>query len=168
MLRRYVDQDLFRTLVGPIFQLKSNSWAPPPGEPWYVQWNVFAYAHPGKITVWETRTVDNVLADITTVKATTRATGNPEDASKGPAFFKSISAEATYKWDLVRGRLTSAARTETISSRFTRADHLYDSDLIVKSTLAPASPVPAKTPEPIKPTAQPEVKPAAGDGKTTP
>ncbi len=149
VLRRYLDKDLFTATFGPILQLKANSSSPPPGQEWWVQRNIFAYAHPGKSPVWETRVVDNVLADIATIKGTSRASGNPEGSDKAPAFFKSVSGNVVYTWDLFRGRLLLVNRTEAVNSRFAADRALKDSDLVTKSTL-----------EFVKPSEKPAEKPA--------
>ena len=160
VFRRYVDPDLFRTTWGDVFQLKSNSMMPPPGDPWYVKAPILAYGRAGKTSVWETRKVETVLADIATIKGEVRATGNPEDAGTAAVFFKSISSDCIYKWDTFRSRLLSATRNEAISTRSERGNIMYDSDLLAKSTLefVPPGSVKPKTPAP-KPTETP--KPAA-------
>jgi hypothetical protein len=165
VLRRYVDKELFTATFGPILQLKSNTASPPPGQEWWVQRNVFAYAHPGKTPIWETRVVDNVLADIATIKGTMRATGNAEGSEKAPALFKSVSGNAVYTWDLFRGRLVSVNRTEVINSRFAADKATKDSDLVSKSTLT-------LVPPPVKaadaPTTRPPPEKAAPDAKGAP
>ena len=163
VFRRYIDPALFRTTWGDVFQLKSNSAMPPPGEPWYVNAPILAYGRAGKTSVWETRKVDNVLADIATIKGEVRATGNPAEASKNAVFFKSISSDRVYKWDTFRGRLLATTRNEAINTRYERAGTMYDSDLIAKSSLefvptAPAKPAASPTPTPTP----------ARDGKPTP
>ncbi len=152
VLRRYLDRDLFSSTFGPIFELKPNSVSPPPGEKWYVQRHIFAYAHPGKSPVWETRLVDNVLADIATIKGSTRASGDPAGAEKAPAFFKTVNGESTFVWDLVRGRLISGTRTDVVNSRFVQDKANKDSDLIVKSELEIVKP---GDPKPVPASAAP-------------
>lgn len=166
LLRRYLDRDYFTATFGPIFQLKSNSAAPPPGQEWWMQRHIFGFGHGGKSSVWETRVVETVLADIATVKGTTRATGNPEGSEKAAVFFKSITGEVVYKWDMARSRLLSATRTESIASRYTTNDMMRESDVITKSTLEFVKPG-AKTPEKAaeKPVEK-SVAPAGNGGNT--
>lgn len=178
LLRRYLERDYFTATFGPIFQLKSNSAAPPPGQEWWMQRHIFAYAHGGKSSVWETRVVETVVADISTVKGKTRATGNPEGSEKAAVFFKSITGDVVYKWDMVRSRLLSATRTESIASRFDSNGMLRESDVITKSTLEmvtpAAKPTEKQSGKPIekpaeKPAAPSEVPAAGGsDGKAKP
>lgn len=157
LLRRYLERDYFTATFGPIFQLKSNSAAPPPGQEWWMQRHIFAYAHGGKSSVWETRVVETVVADISTIKGKTRAIGNPEGSEKAAVFFKSITGEVVYKWDMARSRLLSATRTESIASRFDTNGMLRESDVITKSTLEMVLPG-AKASD--KPAGKPVEKPA--------
>ena len=176
LLRRYLERDYFTATFGPIFQLKSNSAAPPPGQEWWMQRHIFSLAHAGKTSVWETRVVETVLADISTVKGKIRATGNPEGSEKAAVFFKSITGEVVYKWDMFRSRLLSVTRTESVSSRFASNALLRETDVKTTSTLEFVKPAP-KRPEPAaqQPTAKPIVPvsiPASGGdaagGKPTP
>jgi hypothetical protein len=161
-LRRYLDPDLFKSRFGTIFQLKSNSAMPQPGQPWYVQGHVFTFAHMAKTPVWETRTVEGMEADIAKVTGATHASGNPADAAKSPVFMKGVIADSVYKWDTVAGRLVSATRNEVINSSSERTGVSYDSDLVSKSTLELVVPAPkAKTSAPAA------AKPDA-DGKHAP
>jgi hypothetical protein len=171
VLRRYLDKDLFTATFGPILQLKSNSSSPPPGEKWYVKRNIFAYAHPGKTPIWETRMVDNVLADIATIKGAMLANATGEVSDKTPAFFRNVSGNVVYTWDLSRGKLLSANRTEVINSRFLSDKVLKESDLITKSSLELVKPKEDAAAE--KPTDKPAVKSPEGaaptnDGKGKP
>ncbi len=176
LLRRYLERDYFTATFGPIFQLKSNSAAPPPGQEWWMQRHIFALPHAGKTSVWETRVVETVLADISTIKGKTRATGNPEGSEKAAVFFKSITGDVVYKWDMFRSRLLSATRTESVASRFTTNSLLRESDVKTTSTLEFVKPIPKRAEpsseqpasKPIAPISVPASGGEAPGGKPTP
>ena len=170
-LRRYVDPDLFKGRFGEIFQLKSNSMMPPPGNPWYVQGHVMAFAHVAKCPVWETRVVENMEADVAKITGTTHATGDQGDAAKGAVFVKSVIADTAYKWDTMRGRLVSLKRSESISTSFSRGSVPFDSDLVSTSTLelvAPESKTKPATPASAPPLPPPPSPADAAGGKQAP
>lgn len=172
-LRRYLDADLFRAAFGPVFQLKSNSVMPPPGEKWYIKAHV--YARGAKAPVWETRRVELVEGDVANIKALTRASAKPEEGAKSSVFFRAVDTSADLWWDTVRGRLTKAKGTATIATRFDRLAGaagaagavLQDSDLLCTWTLEmtePAKPAPHPTPAPAESTipSTPNAEPAKG------
>ena len=140
-LRRYLDPDLFRANFGCIFQLKSNSPMPPPGQKWYAK--THAYGRGVKAPVWETRSVESEEGSIARISAVVKASAKPEDSAKASVFFRSVSAEGTYSWDTLRARLTKAVRSETIQTRYeigpdkgtAGAGVRQDSDLTCRSAL---------------------------------
>jgi hypothetical protein len=172
-LRRFLDAELFRATFAGVFQLKSNSSMPPPGEKWYVKTHVYARA--SKAPVWETRSVEVVEGDIATVKGLTHASAKPEDSAKAKVFFKSVEAATTYTWDTLRGRMTKAQGSQTIGTRFDRAGGasgvdgalMQDSDLACRWTLEMVEPAKTVT-HPTPKLAEKPSEPAAAEPKKGP
>jgi hypothetical protein len=115
-LRRYLDPNLFRANFGCIFQLKSNSQMPPPGQKWYVK--THAYGRGVIAPVWETRSVEFEEGGVATIKGTVKASAKPEDSTKASVFFRGVDADASYLWDTMRGRMRKASRAESIQTRY--------------------------------------------------
>jgi hypothetical protein len=178
-LQRYLDPSLFRAAFGPVFQLKSNSSMPPPGDRWYVKPQL--YARGVKAPVWETRSVEVVEGDIANIRGISHASAKPEDAPKTKVFFRGVDTTIDYWWDTVRGRLTKTQGTATIGTRFDRAgasanaagSMMQDSDMLCTWTLElietdksivhripkPASPAAPRIEVPSAPASTPKANP---------
>ncbi|MBY0313786.1 MAG: hypothetical protein K2W85_17110 [Phycisphaerales bacterium] len=180
VFRRYLDKDLFRTVFGPVFTLKSDGPLLNIGEPWY--YRVHAYARAAECGVWETRTLQGVVGGVASINGVTRATGKPEDFQGKAIAFLDIDAKSAYAWNVERARLIKHTKNDTIRTRFTRDTAVMHSDLIGASTLTlkeddvattPASlpkttpsapqnpPAPSAPTTPDPPATQPPAQPAA-------
>lgn len=133
IFRRYLDKDLFRTVFGPVFTLKSDGPLLNIGEPWY--YRVHAYARATECAVWETRTLQGIVGGLANVTGVTRASGKPEDFQGKAVAFLDMDVKSAYAWDVGRGRLIKHTRNDNIRTRFTRDTVLMHSDLIGASTL---------------------------------
>ncbi|HVU64000.1 MAG TPA: hypothetical protein VHC70_08485 [Phycisphaerales bacterium] len=169
-LARYVDPDLFRANFGCIFQLKSNSQMPPPGQKWYTKTTV--YARGVKAPVWETRWVEGEEGGIADIRSLVKASAKPEDSTKVSVFFRSVDSSGDRWWDTTKGRLTKAVISQTIQTRFQIGEPgaggvgvLQDSDLSCRSALEIIETPPAK---PAGGAAQRPPPPPAPEPKKTP
>lgn len=172
-LRRYVDPDLFRANFGCVFQLKSNSPMPPPGQKWYIK--AHAYGRGAKAPVWETRVVESETGSVATIKSVVKASAKPEDSAKAAVFFRGVNADGSYWWDTARARLNKAVRSETIQTRYEVGAEAgkpgsgvhQDSDLICRSALELIE-KPVATPASNTPPDAPPTEPKTPDPKGAP